>query len=647
MLPRLSAPMSRAVKNKSPRPAPSALRRQLTAAVDAKLASGSMWAYQSKIPKLPVPTLEQTLTKYLRTLEPHLTVEELAQTRRLGEDFIKPGGVGQVLQHRLLARAQSEPLSWLHNWWYHWAYVDYRDSVVVNVSFFYQFETPSEKVTQLGRATDLTLLFLDVKHMIDTETFPPDVIRGTPQCMLSYKNIFNTCRIPFPKSDYSVRFSPEKSQHIVVSRKGQFFTIPVMDSHGNRIAREALEAHFKGIIDAVDNGHIVKQLPVGVLTTEHRDKWATVRQQLFADGKNRASFEAIESAAFMLCLDDEAPDSPNAECELLLHGGGSQRQSANRWYDKTIQVIVWENGHAGMLGEHSTIDGYPATMVSDMVLEKERHLWKQGHHESAHRQLSQVQGSLVAAKHLQWNASSSVSAISEASSGIDKSVANLELHELIFKNFGSDFAKSVGVSPDAFVQMAMQLSYYKAHGHFAPCYESCATRKYVVGRTETGRTMSTDSCNWVKAMVDPSASAQHKFDLFKVACEAHVNYMKEASDGFGVDRHILGLRLTAQDAGINHPFLTDKAFAKSTHWKLSTSQLPSKYSMTGYGPVVPDGYGLFYNIRDKQLGFCVSSFRSHGQTSASKMAASLNNTLLEMQRAFAPYAKAPAPKSKL
>eukprot|EP01122_Echinamoeba_exundans_P012613 TRINITY_DN531_c0_g1_i2.p1 TRINITY_DN531_c0_g1~~TRINITY_DN531_c0_g1_i2.p1 ORF type:complete len:672 (-),score=160.91 TRINITY_DN531_c0_g1_i2:64-1950(-) len=626
-----------------------ALRKQYTAAAEAAHGKqGSMWQYQSKIPKLPVPTLEQTMKKYLRTLEPHLTAEELQNTRRLAEDFTKPGGIGSILQHRLLARQQSEPLSWLHNWWYHWAYVDYRDSVVVNVSFFYQFETPSEKVTQLGRATDLTLLFLEVKHAIDTDSFPADNIRGVPQCMLSYKNIFNTCRVPFPNSDYNVRYAPEKSQHIVVSRKGQFFTIPVIDAHGNRIAREALESHFKGIIEAVDHGKVSKQPLVGLLTTDHRDKWAVARQDLFTDGVNRASLEALESAAFMVCLDDEAPQSGNAECELLLHGGGSQRQSANRWFDKTIQVIVWSNGHAGMLGEHSTIDGYPATMVSDMVLEKERHLWKDSHHDAAHRQLSQVQGSLTSAKHLAFNVSQTASAaIKDATAAVDKSVANLELFELIFKNFGSDFPKAFGVSPDAFVQMAMQLAYFKLHGHFAPCYESCSTRKYVVGRTETGRVMSTDSCNWVKAMVNPQVSDQEKANLFKQACEAHVNYMKDASDGYGVDRHILGLRLTAKDAGISHPFLTDGAFAKSTHWKLSTSQLPSKYSMTGYGPVVPDGYGLYYNIRDKQLGFCVSSFRSNGQTSATKMAASLNNTLLEMQRVLTPFIKPAAPKAKL
>lgn len=585
------------------------------------------------------------MKKYLRTLEPHLTPEELAQTRKLAEDFIKAGGVGPLLQHRLLARAQQEPLSWLHNWWYHWAYVDYRDSVVVNVSFFYQFETPSEKVTQLGRATDLTLLFLEVKHLIDTDTFPADVVRGVPQCMLSYKNIFNTSRIPFPKSDYNVRYAPEKSQHIVVSRKGQFFSVPVIDAAGRTIARAELEAHFKGIIEAVDTHKNVKQPLVGLLTTEHRDTWATVRQELLLDGTNRASLDTLESAAFVVCLDDEVPKDNNAECDLLVHGGGSQRQSANRWFDKTVQVIVWANGHAGMLGEHSTIDGYPATMVTDMVLEKERSLWKSADHAAGHRQLASASGSLAKAKPLSFNVNSAH--ITSAAANVDKAAANLELNELIFKNFGADLPKAIGVSPDAFVQMAMQLSYYKLHGHYAPCYESCSTRKYVVGRTETGRVLSTDSCNWVQAMLNPKTTDQEKLALFKTACDAHVNYMKDAADGFGVDRHILGLRLTATDAGITHPFLTDKAFAKSTHWKLSTSQLPSKYSMTGYGPVVPDGYGLYYNIREKQLGFCASSFRSNGQTSATKMASTLNNTLLEMQRVFSPFIKPAAPKAKL
>mgnify|MGYP002480507872 CR=1 FL=1 len=120
----------------------------------------STFALQSQLPRLPVLELSYTLPKYLKTIEPFATPEELARTKKWMEDFTKPGGVGEFLQQRLKERdAREKEGSWLSEWWSNWAYLEYRDPVVINVSFFYQFETPSPNVTQVGRCavTDKTI----------------------------------------------------------------------------------------------------------------------------------------------------------------------------------------------------------------------------------------------------------------------------------------------------------------------------------------------------------------------------------------------------------------------------------------------------------------------------------------------------------
>lgn len=50
------------------------------------------------LPRLPVPKLEETLQKYLRTVKPHLSNEEFAVTSQLAKDFVAEGSVGQKLQ---------------------------------------------------------------------------------------------------------------------------------------------------------------------------------------------------------------------------------------------------------------------------------------------------------------------------------------------------------------------------------------------------------------------------------------------------------------------------------------------------------------------------------------------------------------------
>ena len=57
-------------------------------------------------------------------------------------------------------------------------------------------------------------------------------------------------------------------------------------------------------------------------------------------------------------------------------------------------------------------------------------------------------------------------------------------------DFGSTTAKALGVSPDAFVQVAYQLAHQRAKGHLGATYESIATRQYRHGRTEAMRVVT-------------------------------------------------------------------------------------------------------------------------------------------------------------
>ena len=86
-----------------------------------------------ELPSLPVPPLEQTLSKYINTLEPILFDSEYAQTKRVVADFMKPGGVGEQLQRKLEEKA-SKSDNWLAEWWDDCAYFAYRAPVVINSS---------------------------------------------------------------------------------------------------------------------------------------------------------------------------------------------------------------------------------------------------------------------------------------------------------------------------------------------------------------------------------------------------------------------------------------------------------------------------------------------------------------------------------
>ena len=88
--------------------------------------------YQDELPSLPVPSLEDTLEKYLKSCQPLSTPEEMEHTRALCDDFLK--GKGPTLQSMLEEKANEER-NWLEEWWETYAYLTPRYASAINVNW--------------------------------------------------------------------------------------------------------------------------------------------------------------------------------------------------------------------------------------------------------------------------------------------------------------------------------------------------------------------------------------------------------------------------------------------------------------------------------------------------------------------------------
>jgi carnitine O-palmitoyltransferase 1, liver isoform len=179
-----------------------------------------------------------------------------------------------------------------------------------------------------------------------------------------------------------------------------------------------------------------------------------------------------------------------------------------------------------------------------------------------------------------------------------------DVDHLILKHdaFGKGFIKTCRLSPDAFIQMALQLAYYRDFGKFSLTYEASMTRLFREGRTETVRSCTIESSAWVKAMEDKSSNNDERKRLLQVACNKHQQLYLEAMTGKGIDRHLFCLYVVSKYLEIESPFLNEVI---KEPWRLSTSQTPhgqmketdlQKYpqltvSGGGFGPV---SYGIFF-----------------------------------------------------
>jgi carnitine O-acetyltransferase len=115
------------------------------------------------------------------------------------------------------------------------------------------------------------------------------------------------------------------------------------------------------------------------------------------------------------------------------------------------------------------------------------------------------------------------------------------LDVLEYHGYGARVIKShFKSSPDAVAQLIFQLGYYKLFGRVPVTWEPAQTRKYRLGRTEVIRSCSIEALEWCKAMENAEADWRGRLERFQIAVKSHLAYSQDASEGRGVDRHLLG-----------------------------------------------------------------------------------------------------------
>lgn len=134
-------------------------------AVDS--SAGPMLRFEASLPQLPVPPLPSTLAKYLESVQPHLTPAEFSKTQSAVTKFLE-SPLAKTLQGRLQERAtQPGTKSWLADWWNDVAYMAYRDSVVVNVSYYYVHKDDVKKPGQAKRVAQLVKALLPFRALVE------------------------------------------------------------------------------------------------------------------------------------------------------------------------------------------------------------------------------------------------------------------------------------------------------------------------------------------------------------------------------------------------------------------------------------------------------------------------------------------------
>ena len=79
------------------------------------------------------------------------------------------------------------------------------------------------------------------------------------------------------------------------------------------------------------------------------------------------------------------------------------------------------------------------------------------------------------------------SRISEAIAHVDNLDNDVDLEVFNYAGYGKEFMKSARCSPDAWLQMSLQLTMYRLTGGVVATYESASTRRFRLGRVDSIR----------------------------------------------------------------------------------------------------------------------------------------------------------------
>lgn len=199
---------------------------------------------------------------------------------------------------------------------------------------------------------------------------------------------------------------------------------------------------------------------VGLLTTETRPVWASVRADLLVpDPLNARCLSTVDSALLIVCLDDASPTTPDAMCATMLSGttglddrGRQIGTCTNRWYDK-LQLIVCANGLAGVNFEHSAVDGHSVLrfvgdVYTELILRFANSI------NSASPTLFKASKSTevidITPRKLEWRMSPEIrTAIRFAETRLSDLICQNEVTALEFEAYGKSFITTHKLSPDA------------------------------------------------------------------------------------------------------------------------------------------------------------------------------------------------------
>ncbi|KAM8844366.1 uncharacterized protein AB9W97_022462 [Spinachia spinachia] len=222
-----------------------------------------------------------------------------------------------------------------------------------------------KKCTQVGRAA--ALLWAAAKLYSE-----PLLLQGNvPMERTQQSEVFAATRIPGRSQD-EITVYPD-SVHAIVTCVGGVFPVDIVErpSTGGPVSARQFIDIYNQLVQVMDQSSAGKQKnpsTICSLSALERKVWAATREKILEQGgEAAASLGLMESAVVTLNLEDS--DAPSDLADILNAVGGRERgdRPCLRYYDKMLNLVMFKDGVAGLVFEHSAVDGLVAGLITQTM----------------------------------------------------------------------------------------------------------------------------------------------------------------------------------------------------------------------------------------------------------------------------------------
>ena len=506
---------------------------------------------------------------------------------------------------------QSESYCWATKSWLHEFYLSPRFPIPRNVSPCLILPNLGKSLLKLSKfAFSVRNIYLQILNgHIFSQT------KSSNLCNAQYKIMFETYREPGIELDKHIKKSMDQEKlYFLAAFQNAFFKIE-LDS----ISR--IFKNLEKVISFVSESSVIRDQEIINPTSAFRPTAAEFESYLKQKCPDQISI--IQNALFVICLDTHTSTSNTGVFNHKNFLEYLNNTTSNRWFNHSLQfVYILKQGSFGLIYEHSVCEGIVVVDVLEKIFQDNA---------------DELENSNFCCSQLYQDPKPLIDLSVKFN---DKqnfySSSNYDHKKTLFKtknlaNISKNLLKSLSISPDSFIQIALNLTFLSIHsGKTLPnTYESGGLRKFHNARVENIRSseISLKKLYNFLEIVRQNASNENLEKanfLLRASIENQSKIMRSAVEGKGMDNILTVMRQMTADESLELPkpnIFKHHHFQKIDHFELSTSQVATKdilsnqanapeinNNILAYGPTTDLGYSCSYILEKNYFLYNLGKF---------------------------------------